>query len=89
MTGGPKGYWQALLDFAKKGAEIDPEIRAPFIRNGWIQAQVGDKDRAFEYLERSFEQRDVDILKLNDPMLAPIRSDPRFKDLVRRIGLPE
>ena len=88
-TGGPKGYWQALLDFAKKGAEIDPESGPPLFALAGLHAQAGDKDRAFEYLERSFEQREVDILRLNDPMLAPIRSDPRFKGLVRRIGLPE
>ncbi len=28
-TGGPKGYWQALLDFAKKRAEIDPKSGPP------------------------------------------------------------
>src|SRR5215204_1417573 len=88
-TAGPKGYWQALLDFAKKGAEIDPKSGPPLFALAGLHAQAGDKDRAFEYLERSFEQREVDILRLNDPMLAPIRSDPRFKNLVRRVGLPE
>jgi tetratricopeptide (TPR) repeat protein len=88
-TGGPKGYWQALLDLAKKRAEIDPRSGPPLFALAGLHAQAGDKERAFEYLERSFEQREVDILRLNDPMLAPIRSDPRFKDLIRRIGLPE
>jgi pentatricopeptide repeat protein len=55
----------------------------------WAYAALGDKEQAFAYLERSFDERRDRMVWLNvDPLLDPLRSDPRFKDLVRRIGLP-
>ena len=51
-------------------------------------AGLGDKDKAFEWLETAYRER-VDwmtYLKV-DPELDSLRSDPRFADLVRRVGL--
>jgi len=51
-------------------------------------AKAGDKDKAFEYLEKSFEHRELWMANLNvDPALDSIRDDPRFDDLVRRVGV--
>ena len=55
----------------------------------WAYAGLGDKERAFAYLERAYQERVGRMVWLNvDPLLDPLRSDSRFKDLVRRIGLP-
>jgi len=55
----------------------------------WAYAGVGYNEQAFAILERSFEERRDRMVWLNvDPLLDPLRSDPRFTDLVRRIGLP-
>jgi TolB-like protein/Tfp pilus assembly protein PilF len=55
----------------------------------WAYAGLGDKDQAFAYLERSFQEHRDRIVWINvDPLLEPLRSDPRLKDLARRIGLP-
>ncbi len=42
------------------------------------------------WLERAYEERDpLLLLAKTDALLDPLRSDPRFQDLLRRIGFPE
>jgi tetratricopeptide (TPR) repeat protein len=56
-----------------------------------IYAGLGDKDRAFHFLERAYQERSPDIpyfLKA-DLRLDTLRSDPRFQDIVRRVGFPQ
>jgi tetratricopeptide (TPR) repeat protein len=53
-------------------------------------AALGDKDRAFEWLEKDEKMRDGWLLFLRvDPRLSPLRSDPRLAELARRTGLPQ
>lgn len=55
-----------------------------------INAQIGDKDKAFEYLEKSYQERELWMAYLQvDPRLDPLRGDPRFDEMVRRVGLPQ
>ncbi len=50
---------------------------------------LGDKIQTFEWLQKAYEERSGYLVYVNlDPRLASLRSDPRFQDLVRRIGLP-
>ena len=54
-----------------------------------IYSGLGEKDKAFESLERAYEDRSivsVAYIKTN-PMLDPLRSDPRFAELLRRLNL--
>ena len=56
-----------------------------------IYAGLGDKMRAFEFLDKAYQEKSPDIpyfLKA-DLRLDPLRSDSRFTDLVRRVGLPQ
>jgi serine/threonine protein kinase/tetratricopeptide (TPR) repeat protein len=51
---------------------------------------MGNRDKTFEYLEKAFAAEDGDlILHLRYPAFDPIRSDPRYASLMRRLGLPE
>jgi serine/threonine-protein kinase len=55
-----------------------------------IYLGLGEIDRTFEWLEKAFEERSGFLPFLNvEPMLDSARSDSRFTDLLRRIGLPQ
>ena len=55
-----------------------------------IYAGLGEKDRAFACLEEAREQHDFTLTSAKvNPLFAPLRSDPRFQDMLRRIGLPQ
>jgi hypothetical protein len=51
-----------------------------------LYARAGEKDKAFEYLERSFQRREWAMPQLQVyPQLDSLRDDPRYDDLVRRL----
>ena len=53
-------------------------------------ASLGDKDHAFEWLEKAVAQRNWCIIYLKvDDVWDPLRSDTRFKSLLQRVGLPQ
>ena len=49
---------------------------------------LNDRDKSFEALERLYRQRSTFVLYMTFPGFDNLRSDPRYADLVRRIGLP-
>jgi hypothetical protein len=52
-----------------------------------VYAGLGDKERVFEFLERAYEVHSDRLLDLQtDPVFDPLRSDPRFSNLMRRLG---
>jgi hypothetical protein len=54
-----------------------------------LYAQAGDKEQAFYWLDTAYRERDLVFQLKTDFMLDPIRSDPRFAELVRKVGLPQ
>jgi len=53
-----------------------------------VYAGLGNKDEAFAWLEKSYKVRDKGLTYLKlDPCMDPLRSDPRFQNLLRRVGL--
>jgi tetratricopeptide (TPR) repeat protein len=55
-----------------------------------VYTGLGDKDRAFEWLDKAYDQRAADLPWIKaDPRMDPLRSDPRYKELLLRMGLPE
>jgi TolB-like protein/DNA-binding winged helix-turn-helix (wHTH) protein/Tfp pilus assembly protein PilF len=59
-----------------------------------LYATLGEKDRAFYWLEQYRQHHDLALADptmyfKTDPWFASIRSDPRFSDFLRRVGLPQ
>jgi len=81
---GAEAYWLWQLDFSRERAKreyVEPNQFAV------IYAYLGEKDEAFEWLEKAFEEGgSMGALKV-DPRYDPLRDDPRFQDLLRRMNL--
>jgi tetratricopeptide (TPR) repeat protein len=70
--------------------EIAKHRYVPAYAFALLHARLGEKDQAFQWLERSYQDRAFDIPYLKvDPLIDNLRSDPRFEDLLRRAGLPQ
>jgi eukaryotic-like serine/threonine-protein kinase len=75
-----------ILDDLTKLAER--KYVAPHFFAG-IHIGLGEDDRALEYLEKSYEEHSHWLIYLHiDPSMDDLRSDPRFQDLLKRVGLP-
>jgi tetratricopeptide (TPR) repeat protein len=66
--------------------EISKHKYVPAMQFVIVYAGLGEKDKAFEWLEKAYEARALSVTKAV-PTLAPLRSDPRFADLLRRMNL--
>jgi TolB-like protein len=77
------------LKIAKGVEELSSHAYVDFYQLATIYAGLGEKDEAFRMLEKGYEERSAGMLYLAiDPFWDGMRSDPRYADLLRRIGLP-
>jgi TolB-like protein len=83
---------------AGRKSESDAALAEAIRHNGssWpsemarVYAFRGEKDRAFEWLERAFDLRDEDLYVIkSDPLLKNLEGDPRYKAFLRKMNLPE
>jgi len=62
----------------------------PAFNVAFVYTSLGDKDQAFFWLEKAFDEGEGKLLALKvDPIFDPLHSDPRFAELARRVGLPD
>src|SRR6266481_3131505 len=83
---GYKGVLQSWLDglteLSKHSYVSSYSIAESYMR-------VGEKQKAFEWLDKAYEEHDSGLVSVAvEPMFEPIRTDPRFKDIVKRMKLP-
>jgi TolB-like protein len=84
---GAKGFWQASLEDYLRTAKSG---YAPPVLVAGVYMRLGDKARALRWLEKGYQERDDLMIDLNvDPVFDAFRSEPRFQDLVRRVGIPD
>jgi len=87
-TGGPR---HALEEWMRASEAYEAEHGDMFVvPMAFTYSSLGNKDRAFFWLDRAVEQRNWMIIYLKrDPVWDPLRSDPRFAALLSRVGLPQ
>jgi serine/threonine-protein kinase len=82
---GKKGEAQAVLDELKR---LSRHEFVPADDIALIYAGLGEKDQAFLWLEKAYEERAFRLSSLKvEPRWDSLRPDPRFADLMRRVGL--
>jgi TolB-like protein/Flp pilus assembly protein TadD len=85
-------YTYALMGRREDALRIATELaptRVNTMNLARIYAVLGDRDEAFRWLEAAYDQRHGNLPWIrNYSVLAPLRDDPRFAELVRRMNLP-
>ena len=83
------------LGHARESEKALDELIAKYAK-GWafevadVYAWRGEKDKAFEWLERSYQQHESDFVYLKDDViLASLHSDPRYRAFLHKMNLPE
>jgi hypothetical protein len=74
-------------------AKVKEQAKEGYVMTYWTSihyAALGDKNAAFAELEKSFQNRDWFLPRIKvDPFMDPLRGDPRFDAMVKRLNLPE
>ncbi|HMB28515.1 MAG TPA: tetratricopeptide repeat protein, partial [Blastocatellia bacterium] len=86
---GWRGYLRKALDLAlaKEQAKKEPGSALTIAE---LYTRLGEKDSALVWLERAYQERDDRLVALKaGPRFDELRSDPRFADLLRRMGLEQ
>ncbi len=80
------------IEARKLLAELEERAKQQYVSSyqlATVYAGLGDKKRAIDLIERAYTQESVDLVQVKlDPKLDPLRSDPRFQELLKRIGFP-
>jgi|SRR5215204_2447180 len=81
------GGWEGYLRAMTGDREAD---NLSFYFVATCHAALGEREQAFEALKKSYENREIPLILLKvDPRLDSLRSDPRFAELLRKVGLPQ
>jgi TolB-like protein/Tfp pilus assembly protein PilF len=87
-TSGGKGYWRWQMQGLKD--ETRRSGNTPSVRLAMVHAQLGERDAAFQWLEKAYRDRATPLINLKvHPAWDPLRDDSRFKDIVHRLNFPK
>ena len=76
---------QELMEITRGGTiELSQTVIA------FVHVALGEHDEAMDWLQRAYDDREYTLVYLKmDPAADPLRQDPRFQDLMRRMNFPE
>jgi TolB-like protein len=83
-----KGGWRAFLKAELDWIQKNPQANVPGYLVARLYSLLGQTNDAFASLEKAYAAREGGIVCLkSDPVMDPLRPDPRFQDLLRRVNL--
>jgi TolB-like protein/DNA-binding winged helix-turn-helix (wHTH) protein len=84
---GSRGYWEKLLELSKD-KENPPEAYVSDYGMAILYARLGEKENALSLLEKAHVERELAMTEIGmEPAFDLLRSQPRFADLIRQVGL--
>jgi TolB-like protein/Flp pilus assembly protein TadD len=91
------GHAYAVSGHRKEAEQVLDELKARSGRDYFFPARLaaidvalGNNDEAFTLLDQALEEHDITVTYIKvEPEFDPVRSDPRFQDLLRRVGLSD
>ena len=87
------GGWPAALHKAIEISLAQRNAKTSYVspyQVAALYADLGDKDHAFAWLNTAYEERDVAIISLQiDFTMDSLRHDPRYAELVHKVGFPQ
>jgi len=89
-SAGVKGALTKVVEWLQAQRKENINGAATPFRIAVVYARLGDKERALQWLNTAYQEHDMLLVGLKtDEGLDSIRSDPRFAELVRKVGLPQ
>jgi TolB-like protein/tetratricopeptide (TPR) repeat protein len=82
------GHRDKALDILDQLKTISKQRYVSPVDMAIIYTGLGDRNSAFQWLEKAYQERTTRIQELSEQLFDSLRSDPRFPDLMKRIGLP-
>jgi adenylate cyclase len=81
---GAKGYWEKRLELAQEESKRHPMS----LEIAHLYSRLGENEQAFVWLDKAYAQHDMWLATIKvEPKWDSLRSDPRFQELERRVGL--
>lgn len=85
---GLAGQTEGAIELAEELVRVSKQQHVAPEQIATVYVHAGRTDLAFDLLERAFREQSYGLIYLrSDPLYDPLRSDPRFQDLLRRVGL--
>ena len=78
-----------ILNELKQKSNKSP-VGSPAFHVAMIYAHRGENDMAFQWLEKAYQDHEVEMYWLKvEPPFEPLRSDPRWQEMLDKVGIPE
>jgi hypothetical protein len=83
------GFWRKASVVLGELKEMSKKKYVSPVDFAVVYTGLGNRNSAFQWLERAYKERAMRIQELPDATFDRLRADPRFRDPMRRIGLPQ
>ena len=83
------GEREKAAEKVRQATELAGTQRMPLFVQAILELALGNFDEAFRYVEQAYEERDTGLAYIQcEPFFEPLRQNPRYSELIRKMGFP-